>query len=423
MLTAFRSRLANWFTSDDLLNHANFRRYWLAATFTSFGGIVGGMAMSITAVLVLHADAAQMGMLTACQAIPFAIFALPSGVWLDRNRRFPVLLASKGVQAVSLALLPLAYWLDLLSMPWLYTVAIIQGTCSIVGGGAELIALNFLVGRDRLVEAQSRLVATDSITRLVAPGIAGVLVQWLSAPGAILINAAGFAASLFNLRRMKVEEPPPKPSTQHPLKDIRDGFSFILKQPVLLTMAWSAASWQLLFYGHMALSVLFTMRELGLTPGQMGFTEMFGGFGVLASSVLLRRLNKKYGPGAPIILGVACTTVCYVGVPLLPPQLFGSAYWTLAALAALVFISACGLMLYFVPYQALRQKVTPDELLGRIINTMRFMTVAIAPLGAVMAGYLADHLGTRAALGWIGAGGVALTIAMACSRTLRSVRP
>jgi MFS family permease len=423
MLTVLRDRIAAWLTTDELLNHTNFRRYWLASTFTGFGGIVGGLAMSIVAVLVLHASAAQMGTLTACQAIPFALFALPSGVWLDRNRKYPVLLASKALQAVTLSMLPVAYWCGALSMPWLYAVAIVQGTCSIVGGGAEQIFLNFLIGRERLVEAQSRLAATDSITRLIAPGVAGLLVQWLSAPGAILINAFGFCVSLFNLRRVHVEEPAPKASDKHPLHDIREGFRFILRQPVLRTMAWSAACWHLLFYGYMTLGALFTMRDLGMTPGQLGMAEMFGGLGVLASSMLLRPLSGRFGPGIPIIFGTAATAAGYIALPLLPAQLFGSTHGTFAALALITFVSACGLMLYFVPYQALRQKVTPDDMLGRVINTMRFLTVAIAPLGAVAAGFLADRLGTRMGLYGIAAAGTALAIAMAFTKTLRSVRP
>jgi Na+/melibiose symporter-like transporter len=261
------------------------------------------------------------------------------------------------------------------------------------------------------------------VIRLVSPGIGGVLVQWMSAPGAILINAAAFAISFLNLRRMTIDEPEPKGSGKHPLHDIREGFAFIAEQPALRIMAWCAASWHVLFYGYAALLALFILRDLGLSPGQMGLAEMFNGLGVLASSFILRKMNKRFGQAVPIILGAILTALAYVVTALIPNRLFGSDYGTIAALAFAAFVTACGLMLFFIPYTAMRQKLTPDALLGRVINTMRFLTVAIAPLGALTAGYLANQIGTRATLGCIAAGGIALAITMARSRTLRSVRP
>jgi MFS family permease len=423
MLPSLLSSIAERWRSDALLASADFRRYWAGLVLTSFGTQVGALALPLCAVLMLHAAPAQMGILTACQALPFALFALPAGVLLDRSRKLPILLGSKAAQGISLLSVPVAWWFDLLGMPWLYTVAAIQGTCSVIGGGAEQIFLTLLVGRERMVEAQSRFAATDSMSRLLAPGLAGILIQWLTAPVALLVNAATFFISVWNISRLRMREAPLPRSERHPLDDVRAGFLFIWHHPLLRALALGAAAWHLLFYGYSAMLVLFATRELGMSAGTLGTAQMLGGIGVLAGSQLLRPLTRRFGAGVTIQVGTAATALGFVLMPLVPADLFGSARYSAAAYAILVFFFDCGVTLYFVQYQALRQKVTPDAMLGRMISTMRFLTVAMAPLGALGAGYVADHAGVRTALSCIAVGGVLLTAMMLCSRPIRSVRP
>lgn len=388
-----------------------------------FGGYISALALPLCAAMLLHATPAQMGTLVAAQAIPFALFALPAGVLLDRSRKRPILMLSETVQGLTLASIPVAYWLGLLSIQWMYCTAFILGSCSVIGGGAEQIFLTYLVGRERLIDAQSKFATTDSISRLVAPGLAGLLIQWLTAPFAVMFNAAGFAVSLFNLRRITVRDAQPTPSDKHPLRDVRDGLAFIWSQPLLRSLAWGAGIWHVIFYGHSALSVLFATRELGMSPGMLGMAQMVGAVGVFAASVLLKPLNRRLGPGKTMLVGVGSTALGYTLMPLIPANLFGSPHFSAAACAALSFFLDCGVMLFFMPYMALRQKVTPDEFLGRMISTMRFLTVAIAPLGAMAAGQIAQHLGIRTAMACVAAGGVALTIAMAMSRAIREIAP
>ena len=423
MFTYLRQTLAQRVASDALLSDSGFRRYWLSSIMTSFGTHIGALALPLCSIMLLHATPAQMGLLTACQAIPFAVLALPAGVWLDRTRKQPVLLAGRALQGLSLASISLAWWLDWLAMPWMYVVAMVQGACAVVGGGAELIFLTFLVGRDRMIDAQARLTTTDSVSRLLGPGIGGLLVQWLTAPFALLVDAAGLLASAWTLSKVTTKEPAPVPSGQHPLHDMHAGLLFIWRQPLLRTLAWGAGIWHLLFYGYAALSVLFVTRELGMSAGMLGAMQVLGGCGVLLSSFVVRPLTKRYGPGKAMLVGTAATSMGFVLMPCVPAMLGGSAYGSAAAAAAITFFFDCGVMLFFLPYLSLRQKVTPDEYLGRMVSTMRFLTLATAPLGALAAGYLAEHFSTRIALACVGAGGVLLTASMLASREIRSVRP
>jgi hypothetical protein len=363
-----------------------------------------------------------MGLLAAMQSLPFLVLSLPAGVWIERNRRLPIIMGTEIMFAAVLASVPLAWWLGELSMPWLYAVGFMMGAGHVFGGSAEQVYLTFLVGRDGLIDAQTRFAATTSAARLVGPGIAGVLIQLLTAPFAILVNASGYLLSIWNLRHINVREPAPTPSQAHPLRDMLEGLRFVWRHPVLRTLAWGAGYWHFLFYAFLALQVLFATRVLGMSPGVLGVTQMLGGLGVLVSSMILKPLTRRHGTGAVILIGVGCTALSFALMPALPRELFGSAAATACAYAALVFLFDCGAMLFFMPYLALRQTVTPDEFLGRMVSTMRFLTVAIGPLGALAAGAIAEQFSVRAGLACVGAGALALTAWLTFGTGLRTLR-
>ncbi len=401
------------FRNDELLRNGDFRRYWSSAIINGFGSYVSALAIPLCAVLLLKASPAQMGMMGAAAALPFALLGLPAGVFLDRNRKLPILLASKAVQAMSLASIPLAWWLGLLTVQWLYAVSVITGSCGVVGGGAEVVFLTNMIGRDKLTDAQSKFTATDSAARLLAPGFAGVLIQWLTAPYAVLLNAIGFIVSIALLRNVKASDPKPPPSNKHPLRDIQDGILFIWRHSLLRALALASGCWHMLFYGFAALHVIFATRELGMSAGMLGVAQMIGGIGVLASSLLLKPLNQRYGPTGAMLIGMGLCAFAYTVTPLIPANLFGYPLASAIACATLSFFLDCGVMLFLMPYTTLRQQVTPDAYLGRMVSTMRFLTVSVAPLGALTAGYLGEHFSVRTGLACVAAGGIALMLGLA----------
>jgi hypothetical protein len=396
--------------SDAQLRNPDFRRFWFSSILTNFGAQITLLALPICAALLLHATPAQMGTLAAVGSLPFLLFGLPTGVLLDRSRRLPVKLCSDAMVALSLASVPLAWWQGWLSIHWLYAVEFVLGTGYVVGGGAEQVFLTFLVGREGLIDAQSKFGATESASRLLGPGLAGLLVQALGAPIAILSNVAGFAASIWNLRRIRAREPQPQPPQSHALRDMLDGLAFVWRHPTLRLLAWISGCWHLLFYGYTALYVLFATRVLGMSPGLMGTAQMLGGVGVFVSSMLLKPLTSRFGPGTTIVIGLCASGIGFVLMPAIPRNLFGSAGASAFAYAIVVFWLDCGAMLFFLPYLALRQRVTPDAFLGRMTSTMRFLTVATAPIGAAGAGMLGQHFGVRGGLTFVAAGAILLTM-------------
>jgi len=380
------------------------------------------LALPLCAALLLHATPAQMGALAALEALPFLLFGLPAGVLLDRYRRLPVMLCSDMLVMTALASVPLAWWLGVLSIYWLYGVGFIIGTGFIVGGSAEQVFLTFIVGRQGLVDAHARFASTESASRLLGPGIAGALVQVLGAPLAVLCNAAGYAVSLWNLRQIRAREPQPQPKDTHPLREMRDGLAFVWRHPLLRKLTWISGAWHFLFYAFMALHVLFATRVLGMSPGVIGTAQMLGGAGLLAASLLVKPLSTRLGTGGAIAAGLAASAVGFALMPMLPPALFGSASTTAIAYGIAVFWLDLGATLFFIPYGALRQRVTPDEMLGRMVATMRFLIMAMAPIGALAAGALAEVLSVRAGLGWVAAGSVALTLATVFASGLTKVK-
>jgi Na+/melibiose symporter-like transporter len=324
--------------------------------------------------------------------------------------------------ALSLASVPLAWWMGWLSIHWVYAVQFMLGVGYVVGGGAEQVFLTFLVGREGLIDAQAKFGATESASRLLGPGIAGLLVQALGAPIAILCNVAAFAVSLRNLRRIRKPEPAPQPPQSHALRDMLDGLVFVWRHPTLRLLAWVAGCWHLLFYGYSALYVLFATRVLGMAPGVMGTAQMLGGVGVFVASMLLKPLTTRFGSGGTTVIGLCASALGFVLMPAIPRGLFGSPAASAAAYAMVVFLLDCGALLFFLPYLALRQRVTPDAFLGRMTSTMRFLTVATAPLGAAGAGMLGERFGVRGGLGFVAAGALLLTLGTLLFTRLRHVR-
>ncbi len=380
------------------------------------------LAIPITAAVLLHATPSQMGTLVALELLPFAIFALPLGVWLDRNRKFPILLCSQIMAGCALVSIPIAALFNILVMPWLYTVAFVMGIANLVGGGSAQVFLTNIVSRDQLVDAHSKFAITDSGARLLGPGIAGLLIQWLTAPIALLFNGICFFFSVLSLSGIKVKETIPPPSKQNPWQEVIAGIRFVRTHPVLWPLAWGTAIWQIFFNGFFALQVLFATRELGMSAGLLGAAQMMGGIGVLVSSLMLKPLTKRIGTGGTILLGMSGTALGWFLLSNIPSNLFGSATYSAILYAIIIFIFDCSTMLYFMPYLALRVKVTPDEFLGRMISTIRFMTVAVAPLGAYSAGWLAEHFGLRIAITGIAFGAILLSLAMYFYSPLRTVR-
>ncbi len=384
---------------------ADFRRIWASLTITSFGAQISNLALPLTAALLLHATPMQMGILVALETLPFALVSLHAGVLLDRMRKLPVVIFSDLTRGAALLVVPIAAFTDLLSIEVLYFVGFFCGIQNVVGGAAYQVLLAQMAGRKRLVEANAKVSLGETSAALIGPGLAGGLIQLLTAPFAILLDAVAFFISALMLRRVRAHHDVPHGGPRDSVtNEIVEGLKLVRNNRTLLSLAWVAGLWQLLHHMQVAVLVLFATRDLNLSAGAIGLAYMFGGAGCVLAAAFAERLSKRYGVGPVILLGLMLTVVGWVLYGLIG----GPVWFATIALGVSMLAFDFGGVLWGINYLALRQAITPDRLLGRMTATMRFLTVASAPLGSLVGGALATVIGLRGTLWTIGVLGVLL---------------
>lgn len=396
-----------WFTlpPHDLLRDATYRRLWTSILISSFGGQVTMLALPLTAAVLLHATPTQMGLLTAMELVPFVLFSLPAGVWLDRVRKLPVYLVGECLLGVIVASVPLAWWMGWLSMTWLYVVGFIIGTVYTVAGSAAQIVLTQVVARERLVEAHAKNALATSGAEVAGPGVAGALIKVVGAPLALLVDAVLLGVSALILRGVRVREDHRSLRGGHFWRDLRTGVRFVLGTPLLVALAVAVGAWQMCHHAALVVQILFATRTLGLTEQQVGLSYMGMGVGTIVASVLGDRISRRVGPGPCLLIGFGVCGVGWLMLSVAPANA-----WGVAAFALMLLLFSAGAVLVFINFLAMRQAVTPGPLLGRMTSAMRWLTLLAAGPGALLGGWLGEHLGLRAALGF--AGGAALLLSL-----------
>ena len=385
----------------------DFRRLWLSLTITSFGAQITNLALPLTAALMLHATPLQMGILVALEALPFALISLHAGVLLDRVRKLPIVIASDVSRGLALLAIPLCAWRGVLTVEVLYAVGFFCGVQNVIGGAAYQVLIAQMAGRERLVEANAKITLGETSSALIGPGIAGGLIQLLTAPFAIAIDGVTFLASALMLRRLRVpNDVVPRVARRSMGAEIREGLALVWNNPTLRSLALVAAAWQVLHHMQVAVLILFATRDLGLSAGAIGLAYMAGGLGCVLAASSAERLSQRFGVGAAIVYGLMLTAFGWQAFGLIRGT--GSIATLLLGVGMLLF--DFGAVLYAINYLALRQALTPDRLLGRMTATMRFLTVAAAPLGSLAGGALATVIGLRHTLWVVGSLGIVLSL-------------
>ena len=404
-------------SAHDLLRDATYRRLWSSILISSFGGQITMLALPLTAAVLLHATPTQMGLLTAMELAPFVLLSLPTGVWLDRVRKLPVYVVGEGFIALALATVPLAWYLGWLSMLFLYIVAFSIGCVSVTAGTAAQIVLTQVVPRERLVEAHAKNSLASSGAEVAGPGVAGVLIKLVGAPLALLADAALLIGSVLILRGLRVTENRPDTGSTHFWRDLKAGLRFVVEHRMLLSLATAVGMWQLCHQCAMVVQILFATRELGLNEGQVGLCYTGLGLGTIVASTVGNRVSRRLGPGPCLILGVAVCGVGWLQLALAP---LGT--WGVVSFVLMLLCFGVGAVFIFINFLALRQAVTPEPMLGRMTSTMRWLILIPAGPGALLGGYLGEHLGLRYALAFGGVGALLLALWAWRHPVLRHVR-
>jgi MFS family permease len=378
-------------------------KLWTGQTVSRFGSSVTRGLVPFVALLYLGATPFQMGMLAAIDSVPAIAVSLVAGAWIDRVRRRPVMIATDVARALLLATIPILALLGSLRFEHLIIVGPLVGILTVFFDVAYQSYLPTLVSRGRLLEANSKLGISASLTELTAPGIGGVLVQLASAPLAVVVDALTFLVSAALVWGIRTPEPAPvrgedpfaeETSRSDNERGITEGLRFVARQPILRAFAANALIDT--FFGNFfaGLYALFCIRDLGMTPALVGIAVAAGGAGDLLGAAIAERVTKRLGVGATLL------AVIVVGYPfsLLTPLAGGP---VLVAIAMIVGAQLFGdglRTLFQINELSLRQSLTGDALLGRVNGAMYLLTNGIVPLGAIAGGALAELIGARGAL-------------------------
>ena len=390
---------------DDLWRDPSYLRLWTSILTSSFGNQVMMLALPLTAAVLLQAKPTQMGLLTAIELLPFLILSLPAGVWLDRVRKLPVYVSGESLLAVAAISVPVAWWAGWLTMGWLYVVGFIVGAVHTVAGTAAQIVLTQVVARERLVEAHAKNALAGSGAEVAGPALAGLLIRIAGAPVALLLNAALLLGSALILRGIRVNERRDVRPDAHFWRDLRAGLRFVVEHRLLLTLGVLMAVWQMCHYAAMVVQILFATRTLGMSEQAVGLCYTGVGVGTIAGSLLGRRVSQRLGPGPCLVVGYA---ICGAGWLLL--SVAPANGWGIAAFALMMMLFSTGAVFIFINFLALRQAVTPEPMLGRMTSTMRWLTLLAAGPGALLGGWLGEHVGLRASLAFAGGVSVLLVV-------------
>ena len=400
----------------DLLRDRTYRRLWTSILISSFGGQVTLLALPLSAAVLLHASPTQMGFLAAAEIVPFALFSLPTGVWLDRVRKLPVYIVGELSISATVASVPVAWWLGRLSIDWLYVVAFVIGAVNTTSGSAAQIVLTQIVPRERLVEAHAKNALASSTAEVTGPGAAGALIKIAGAPLALLADAVLLLISSTILRGVKVVETPGTLKIAF-WPAMREGLDFVRGHALLLAMASCVGVWQMCNQAATVVHILFATRQLGLTAREVGFSYVALGVGTVLASALGHRVVKRLGPGPTMVLGFAISGFGWVALAGAPLNHLG-----IAAYPLMLLFYGVGAVFITINFLSLRQSVTPGPMLGRMTSTMRWLILLPAGPGALIGGWLGEHVGLRVALGFAGVTALLLAVVAGRLRVIRSVK-
>jgi MFS family permease len=387
-------RERTWWSDSLLRSHRGFRMLFAADAVSRTGSQITIVALPLTAVLMLHASAAEVGILVALGTSGFFIAGLPVGVWVDQLRRRPVMVIADLIRALLLASVPLTAAFGVLSLAQLYVVALATGFGNVFFDVAQQSYVSHLLGDDRLVAGFSQLEMVDNTSLLAGASVGGVLVQVATGPGAIAVNAASYLASAGFLGGIRPREPAVQRTGERSrlYREITVGLRYVIGHPVLRLIALNGMIGLLFEYALLTVQPLLLVRSLGLRPAVYGLVAAGLAVGGVVGSLLASRVIAKLGIARSLWL-----PLLVMSPPMLVMTLVGRG-WHVVLYPLGYTVYLFGLTFQNVAQVSYRQAICPPELRGRMNATMRFLMWSMMPVGGLLGGFMAQDAGDRAAL-------------------------
>ena len=405
-----------------VVRNADFVRLWVAQTISQFGTQVSLLAIPLVAVSLLEASPFEVALLGTVEFVPFILFSLPAGAWVDRLRRRPILIAGDLGRAAALASVPIAYLLGVLTMAQLYVVGFVAGTLTVLFDVAYQSYLPSIVEREQLVDGNGKLEASRTIAQSAGPALGGGLIGLVTAPLAILVDGVSFVLSaLFVFLIRRPEPTPDRHADEHGRprgslrQEVGEGLRYVLGNRYLRGIAASTATSNLFNNLATATFIVFAVRELSLSPAEIGVIFGVGNLGAVGGALVADRLARRFGVGPTIVGSMA------LGGPGLLLMALAPRESPVPFLLASQFLLGIGVVVYNINQLSFRQAITPTAMQGRMNATMRFIVWGTIPFGALLGGAIATAFGLRTAI-FVGAVGEFLAILPVLLTPVRTLR-
>lgn len=402
-----------------LLREADFLKLWTGQTISQFGSVVTRTALRLVALLTLGAGIAEMSFLVVAASAGVLLVGLAAGAWVDRLPRRPVLIWTDIIRAALLFSIPAAAAAGTLRIEHLYVVAFVEACLGTLFDSAYHSYLPSLVGVDRLLEGNARLSQSSSIAEIGGPGLAGALVQIVSAPFAILIDAFSFGVSAVSLIAIRAREAPRPREVRRAIgREIGEGLGVVRRHALVFPIAAVAMSEHFFGSFYAALYTIYLLQVLELTPLLLGIVISAGGIGALVGATFARRVVRRMGIGRSIVAMMLASSAIGILTPLAAGPLFVA-----TLMVFLPQLIGDGMKtIQGVTQDSVVQTAVPDRVLGRVNATLDVLAHGLAtPLGALVAAAIAEAYGVRTAI-WIAWLGGLATVLFVVFSPLRQVR-
>lgn len=403
-----------------LLAAREFRLLWTGETTSCLGSGIGGVALPLVALGGLHASVFEVSALTAAAWLPWVLIGLPAGAWVDRLPRRPVMITADLVSLVAFASVPVAAWCGVLTIAQLLVVALAGGGSAVFFKTAYRAFLPAVLGPGELLEGNAKLQGSEQVTNVAGPGAAGLIAQAFGAVGGTLADAVSFGVSALCLCGLRVSEPQaneqgPAAAGPHLRREIAEGLRIVIRDPLLRVNTVFGCLSNLALVGYQSVLVVFLVRVIGLSAGITGLLLALTSLGGVLGALLARRAAARFGTARVSLYGKLLLSPAGLLIPLTSrgPGL-------ILFLAGSVTIVA-GIIAGNIVWSGWVPTYYPARLLGRVSTSSQVVNYGAIPLGAVLGGLIASHLGIRAAL-WVMLGGLVISSFVLLTGPLRTMR-
>ncbi len=380
----------------------NFRRLWVGSSASWFGAEIGEIALPLLALITLSATPAEMGLLRTMQFLPFLIATLPLGVLVDRSRKRPLMIGADLGRFVLIGGIPVLIWTGAGRIELVYVFVFAAAVLTVLYQLSDFAFLPRVVTPDRLLDANSKLTATQSAAEIGGKGLGGLLVQALTAPFAVLFNAAGYLVSAVAIARIDVDERVEREPGRSIRREVAEGLRIVVRNKYLRPLVAESTTYNLFFEVFFVGLLVFAVRDLGLSPALIGIAFTIGAVGTFLGAWFGARVTGRFGYGRVLLVTFFIGNSASVLLVLMNDE--GSA---MALLASVLFLMGVGTGIANVHATSLRQTVVPTALQGRVNAAYRMITWGAVPIGATLGGLIATLFSPHTAM-LVGALGIPL---------------